>query len=131
MCQGLRSGQEGEHGRVQTDHLTVYISCGPHSQTTAASKQTELCPRVGREVARMRCNSGLLTNILWTSHGPDLAPKSHHSGVPSVSNGPKTTQVAGPPQIYQLLWLLWNLAAVTGNEMVRDSGLWSGPVHNL
>ena len=72
-----------------SDHSMVRITCGYHSLTTAASKQTE-CPRAGNEVARIRHNSGLLKNILWTCFGPNLASKSHCFAVPWVSNDSRT-----------------------------------------
>lgn len=95
MCRGLRNVHKGGHGWEHPDHRMVWISCGSHCQTTAAFKQTESCPRVGREVTGKRHNSGLLRNILWTCHGPDSTPASHRSRVQLVSTGPRTTHVAG------------------------------------
>ena len=83
----IRPGRRTQVGA--SDHSMVHITCGYHSLTTAASKQTE-CPRAGSEVARIRHNSGLLKNILWTCFGPDLASKSHCFAVPWVSNDSRT-----------------------------------------
>lgn len=76
-------------GWVHSDHLVAWLSWGSHGQATAVFRQTEWGPGVRREVTKMTHNSGFLKDILWTSHGPDLAPKSHHAGVLSAM-APKT-----------------------------------------
>lgn len=116
-------------GWVHSDHLVAWLSWGSHGQATAVFRQTEWGPGVRREVTKMTHNSGFLKNILWTSHGPDLAPKSHHAGVLSAM-APKTLTLLVLLRFTSACGCCRNWLLLQGWDAV-GGGWWSGPVHRI